>query len=82
MFFHLFNYNFIYILFVMNRKDIEKFVKWHREDEGSTNLAALANVGIMPVSSGKKSTTATKRRKGSAKKQRNRVKLKPLPVDS
>jgi hypothetical protein len=40
---------------------LQKFVKWHRKNKGGTNLTALANVW-----NGKKSTTANKRRKGSA----------------
>ena len=48
---------------------LQSFVKWHRKEKRGTNLTALANVG-MPVSAGKKSTTSTKRRRGSTNSSR------------
>ena len=46
------------------------FIKWHRKEIGGTNLTALANVGI-PSSSGKKSTTSSKRKGAANKKPSN-----------
>ena len=50
-----------------NAGTLTDFIKWHRKEEGSTNLTALANVG-MHSSSGEKSTTSSKR-KGAANKK-------------
>ena len=46
------------------------FIKWHPKEKGGTNLTALANVG-MPSSSGKKSTTSSKRKGAANKKPSN-----------
>ena len=46
------------------------FVKWHQKEKGGTNLTALADVG-MPSSSGKKSTTSSKRKGAANKKPSN-----------
>lgn len=60
---------------------LQSFVKWHRKEKRGTNLTALANVG-MPASSGKKSTTSTKRRRGSTNSSRQTRTAQDVTVTS